>query len=305
MYPVELPELVNKAITVGGVVHGSPYERSLRRSSIASMVLSSVRMKPQGRALATTGLYDRAETTEKTGISFRLGMAFAAVIAGRILGVPQMMHVSSRAGGKGRRADLMGSDRSRGWHVLEAKSRTYDIGVKAMRDLLSDAKAQSSVTANDLSGNRSVATFCVSLAQLWRSPIRVILKDPPPDDDRWDLVFSDEAFFTEYYSPVVDLLDVRDAEPSGVSSVDDDAVGAWLPGGGVWLGISAPLLAIARRQGWVEAAELAGSADFPRTEDGRVHGSPDGHTVVVSADLLTERTSERARQGRRRRPGAA
>ena len=88
-HPVGMAELVNKAITVGGLVHGSPLERSRRRSGIVNIVLSSVRAAgapSASSALAVTGLYASTETTEKAGISFRLGMALAAVVGSRVLG---------------------------------------------------------------------------------------------------------------------------------------------------------------------------------------------------------------------------
>ena len=127
-YPVQVPEVVSRAITVGGFVSGSRYQRTMRRSSIANMVLSSVHVCSNPKtALATTELYNETETTEKTGVSFRLGMAFAAVAGSRVLEIKIMKHVRPRGGGGGRRADLVGMDRQRRWHVMEAKSRTYGI----------------------------------------------------------------------------------------------------------------------------------------------------------------------------------
>jgi hypothetical protein len=141
-YPVGLAEVVMRAITVGGTVRGSRYQKTMRRSSIANMVLSSIASRPSSE-LTTTELYDQTETPEKTGVSFRLGMAFAAVAASRVLRVNAMKHVRPRGGGGGRRADLVGLDRQRGWHVMEAKSRTYGIP----RTLVREAKTQARATA--------------------------------------------------------------------------------------------------------------------------------------------------------------
>jgi hypothetical protein len=95
-----MAEVVNKAITVGGLVRGSPLERSRRRSGIVNTVLSSVRaVGPPATTspLAVTGLYASTETTEKAGISFRLGMALAAAVASRVLGIKVLKHVNSRS----------------------------------------------------------------------------------------------------------------------------------------------------------------------------------------------------------------
>jgi hypothetical protein len=110
--PVTVADVANKAVTVGGVSRaGTDLQKTLRRGSIVALVEACVTVRPSDGALVTTELYDAMETTEKTAASFRLGMALAAVVAERVLGIDQLNHVSWRAGGPGRRADLYGHDR--------------------------------------------------------------------------------------------------------------------------------------------------------------------------------------------------
>ncbi|HEX7300283.1 MAG TPA: hypothetical protein VF257_14900 [Solirubrobacteraceae bacterium] len=69
-------------------------------------------MRDVGRygPLTTSSLFRHLETTEKAGISFRLGMAFAALISEHALGILVLEHLSRGnavlAPGSARRADL-------------------------------------------------------------------------------------------------------------------------------------------------------------------------------------------------------
>jgi hypothetical protein len=284
-YRVGLAEVVMRAITVGGTVRGSRYQKTMRRSSIANMVLSSI---ASGRSseLTTTELYDQTETTEKTGVSFRLGMAFAAVAASRVVRVNAMKHVRPRGGG-GRRADLVGMDKRRRWHVMEAKSRTYGIP----RTLVREAKTQARATAAALAARGlAIDTRSACVTDLSGDQVYVLIEDPPPSDET-DLVFewSDEEFFADYYSPVPDLLSIRDPQPSGLDDIDEECVGTWLPGARVWLGLDRRLLDLDRAgRPWRDAARAhawrAEAFEDEARED--VHHAPDGHALAIDPSVL-------------------
>lgn len=260
--PIGMAELVNKAITVGGLPAGSPRQRTLRRAAIASTVLSCVQPTGAGGKLMTTGLYNGTETTEKGGISFRLGMAFAAAVAGRVLGMKQLAHIPASSKG-GRRADLYGKDRLDRRHVVEAKCRSHGIDAKVKRD--AKAQTRASLAALRAEG-KAVETGSASLTDL-TDRISVLFTDPP-EGESGKLSFggfSEERFFAEYYSPVEDLLEVTGASASEVPEIDRFARGAWLPGGVVWLGLSRG------------AQEAEGRDPTPLS-----HISSDGHAVVLA-----------------------
>lgn len=286
-----MAELVNRALTVGGWVVGSPAERTRRRASISNMVLSSVRAAGPpvlASPLCVTNLYAHTETTEKAGISFRLGMAFAAVVASRVLGVPGLQHVSVAIPGvatSGRRADLVGFDALGAVHVVEAKARSHGFGPAVM----TDAKTQAGATAGQLAGlGTGVATASASVADLSVSPIRVLLEDPPLDlpPDRGGNEGNEQRLVRDFYEPVRDLLEVKPPEPSGYAGVDRVATGGWLFGADVWLGLRDDVAQRLRdgenvlRTG-VETASLEELHD-----PWLVSQTPDGHVVVLGTDAL-------------------
>jgi hypothetical protein len=278
-YPVTLPELINRAITVGGLVDGSPRERSLRRSAIASTVLSSVEEQPTG-ALAMTALYKHTEATEKAGISFRLGMAFAAVAASRVLGITVLRHIDRGRGGAGRRADLLGFDKQRRWHVVEAKCRTHGV----TEALLADAKVQARASADRLAAaGRPVATVCAALADLSQPRIGVLIADPPLRRRDGSRGFSEDVFLRRYYSPVLDLLRLRSAESSGDRRVDRVAIGAWLPGAPAWIGVTRAVYKLISETRPLRASGVLGAVRGPaETQSSLISFAIDGHVLVLA-----------------------
>lgn len=120
-------------------------------------------------------------------MSFRLGMAFAAVAASRVLRVNAMKHVRPRGGGGGRRAGLVGMDRRRRWHVMEAKSRTYGIP----RTLVREAKTQALATAAaPAARGLAIDTRSACVTDLSGDQVYVLIEDGTrpavSDGTRWD-----------------------------------------------------------------------------------------------------------------------
>jgi len=115
--------------------------------------------------------------------------------------------------------------------------------------------------------------------------VSVLLEDPPPSEGS-ELVFdwSDERFFADYYSPVPELLEVREPQPSGVPDVDNYAEGAWLPGAAVWLGLAREIAQLGQaRARWLAASELEFDSESGAGNDAaHVHRSLDGHVVVLA-----------------------
>jgi len=291
VYPVGMEELINKAITVGGFVQGSARERSWRRSAIANTVLSSVSIVPASRGRSNcvvTSLYDKTETSEKAGISFRLGMAFAAIVGSRILNIKVLKHVSARGGRSGRRADLVGVDAHGNWHVVEAKCRTYGVDARVRIQ----AKTQATSTAKNLiPGGKAISTASASLTDLSVEPIHVLLEDPPPPEDLLQGDFNEVNFLRDYYSPVPELLQVRSPERSGYDELDEFAVGAWLPGSAVWLGLATQIFDLVTSDDpWTASHAAAVSEIVLRDETWLMFGTPDGHVVVLGPSALQSAT---------------
>lgn len=213
---------------MGGRVDGTRAERTLRRASIGALVRSAVReggANIPAPALVASRLYTNIEPSEKAAITFRLGMAFAAVLASRILGVNKTLHLP----GAGRRGDLYGRDNLGGWHVIEAKARTAPVPAAVE----AQAKAQAAALVPTVNGIPvQVQTYSASLADLSpQQQFALLLNDPPRSDpgDGRQMPVDEERFVLEYYSPMPDLVEITGPEPSGNDEVDKFAVGAWRP----------------------------------------------------------------------------
>lgn len=288
-YPVGVAEVVNRCITVGGWVVGSARQRTCRRSAIANLVLSSVRLAGPPTVISplrVTHLFEHTETTEKAGISFRLGMGLAAVTASRVLGVPALAHVSVPGiPASGRRADLVGLDATGATHVVEAKARSH--GVTAAT--CADAKAQAAATSAQLTAlGTTVSTASVSAADLSTSPIQVLLEDPSVDTGGFNSD-DEDRLAREFYTPVRDLLETKLPERSGFDSIDMSATGSWLPGAEVWLGLVDEIKERLTAEERLTAGEnpLRTGGAFATSEDPwLVSVTSDGHVVVLGPRTL-------------------
>lgn len=274
-----IPELVMRAITVGGRVDGTRVERTLRRASVGALVRSAVRegdAAVPAPALVATRLYTNIEPSEKAAITFRLGMAFAAVLASRILGVNKTLHLP----GTGRRGDLYGRDNVGGWHVIEAKARTGPVSAAVH----AHAKAQAMALVPTVHGVPvQVQTVSASLADLSpQQQFALELNDPPPSDSRdgRQTPVDEERFVPEYYSPMPDLVEITGPEPSGNDEVDTFARGAWMPGGGIWVGLARDIPPRVAR--WQDVPE-GRDAPAPQHDPSLVHIGDDGHVVVLDS----------------------
>jgi hypothetical protein len=266
-----------RAITVGGRVDGTLADRTLRRAGIGALVRSAVREGDPtvpAPALVATRLYTNIEPSEKGAITFRLGMAFAATLASRVLGVNKTLHLP----GMGSRGDLYGRDNLGGWHVIEAKARTAPVPAAVRQQ----AKLQAAALAPTVNGVPvPVQTASASLARLSpQQQFTLLLYDPPrsePEDDR-HMPVDEERFVPEYYSPVPDLVEITGPEPSGNDEIDEFAEGAWMPGGGIWMGLSRDIPRRGAR--WQDLPEERVAA-APQHDPSLAHIGDDGHVIVL------------------------
>ena len=206
-------DIVHAAVTVGRrgwsdvFRHGaySAFEMVYR----AFMVHANLAGAGSG-GIYKTPAHDELDPSEKSAISYFLGLTFAKLVARRLLGVHWAMHldvytqylqpVVARGGGS-RRPDLVGKDTARRWLVFEAKGRTNAM----TNDVLENAKEQ----ARGLKTIRDVAPhLCVaSITHFRGSGLEVCLADPEVDGESLDLDVSERQFMGDYYKPFVALVD--------------------------------------------------------------------------------------------------
>jgi hypothetical protein len=285
LVPVNTADVVRAAVTVGGPVQGGLWHRSMRRASIAGTVLAAVSGSRRAAPVGTTTLYRRLERTEKGGVSFRLGMAFASLAAEQTLKVRLLEHLnranSTLAPGSARRADLFGMDRYGAWHVVEAKSRTHGV----TREDVSNAKQQAlNVTAVSKGGAQiRPATKSASLVDLALTPVRVRLIDPAGEAEAPSTYEVDvERFIATHYSVVPDLLELRGGpQPPPDGAVDDSVVGAYFPGTDIWIGVHASLIGESA-ESWVDRVNRVQPA---AQNEEQTSAGPDGHVLRIGSDL--------------------
>lgn len=286
---INTADVVRAALTVGGPVGGSVWHRSLRRAAIAGEVLAVLVGAGRAAPLFTSSLYRGLETTEKSGVSYRLGMAFAAIAAARVLDAPLLEHLnrtnSTLAPGSQRRADLYGIDRGGNTHVVEAKSRTY--GFTAAEVEYAKEQALNVRIVSPRGRPVTPSTRSASLADLSTAPISVLLADPEGEAETAVTYVVDPARLIQvHYSAVPDLLEIHGApQPPPAAEVDADVVGAFLPGTDVWLGVHQALLepTFSSWRAYFRGRESRGP-DAEEHEE-RVSRGRDGHILQVGAEL--------------------
>lgn len=287
-HPVTTADLARAAATVGGPVEGTAWRRTQRRTGIIATVHAALVEKRATHPVRTSTLYDRLETTEKSGVSFRLGMAFAHIVAERILGITMLEHLNHSNsilfpnGGK-RRADLFGFDANGDCHVIEAKGSTYG----PSQALVDYAKSQAAnIEVVDVkTGRYTPQTRSAAVADLSRTPVRVHLEDPPqeaPADEPYRI--DTEMVIAHHYSVVPDLVELRGESQDPPTRIDADVVGAYLQGSDVWLGVEKSLYGESRIP-WRRRIETEDAVLEPvLAEEDTVSVGRDGHVLQMGPE---------------------
>ena len=214
--PVSWPEVVHAAITVGRANwrdvfrHGlySKYEMLYR----ASMIYANLRAH-RGK-LATTSAFLALDPSEKSAVTYFLGLTFTKLMATRLFATEWLLHLDVYRDLlqpilRGRsRPDLVGLDLAGGWSVFEAKGRSSGLDRKTKIN----AKKQTQKL-------RKVAG-CVpqlrvaSIAYFSGGSLCVHMEDPDlVDAGAGDLPITEDRLLRDYYGPFTDLI-------SGVDDAD-------------------------------------------------------------------------------------
>src|SRR5258708_158777 len=161
--------------------------------------------------------YETSDPSEKTSISYYLGMTLAKLFAEVLFGVPRMLHVAvygqnyQIATGPGAsRPDLIGLSANGDWFVFEAKGRSHGLDNGA----LSTAKDQ----AQQVMTIDNTAPLCRIASQSFFSTngLRFRMDDPEPRDGSQlrNLKITRDEFVRAYYSPIRRILESRSSGTS-------------------------------------------------------------------------------------------
>lgn len=234
---VTLARLLWGAITVGAtpVALGAHPRPFIEMSWRAAMVEASVEEHaPSGRWRMTDGYY-RLDRSEKTAVSYFLGMTQAKVTCDMLLGVPHLVHLDAIMALQGRttnrsRPDLIGFDyASMTYSIsLEAKGRTRGRTDEVTRK----AKAQAKLLPNVLATTSNLRVASVAFFDrnwFWNA----YLEDPAGPYEGLDSQ-TIETLLVAYYRPIVATLLTAGIDRTGS---DDAIVFARLPGIDLTLGL--------------------------------------------------------------------
>ena len=148
-----------------------------------------------------SSLYNGLDPSEKSGVSYFIGMVAAKILGARLLDTPWLFHVSmveSLGGSVVLKAksqpDLIGLSRNRQWIVVEAKGRTWGYSAAAM----TAAKQQ---TRQLRSVNGQSPLLRVAIQAFFNPKLEWAIEDPAEfNEDATDLHFEAEDAMEMYYS---------------------------------------------------------------------------------------------------------
>jgi len=210
-------QLVWAAITAGKAA-GDEYAygiySALERLHRASMMRAYLLEASSGHLLQTLP-YVMSDPSEKTSISFYLGMTLAKLFAEVLFGVPRMLHVAvygqnyQIAAGQGAsRPDLIGLSANGDWFVFEAKGRSNEFDSEA----LSTAKDQ----AEQILSIDNAAPLCRIASQSFFSIDGICFRmddpEPPRNSRSRTLNITRDEFDHAYYDPIRSIVASRGSD---------------------------------------------------------------------------------------------
>jgi len=155
------------------------------------------------------------DRSEKVGLSYALGQAFASIFCEKVLQVPWTMHLDRYAdrfnvvfASTKHRPDLLGFNGT-GWLVIEAKGRSNGVD-SALRQRMAHQKR----AVGWINGIRpAMALGCVASFLPAHGTLRVDAVDPEEDDiEPAEVEVSLDLFMLAYYEPFVAALEMGNTE---------------------------------------------------------------------------------------------
>ena len=176
------------------------------------MIQANIRASGQGE-LVKTDAYLRLDPSEKSAVSYFLGLTLTKVAAHRFFGVPWLLHVDVYADDLDLlkvghfTPDLVGEDNLGRWHVLEAKGRSHGLD----NQMILRAKTQTAGLGR-ICGLQPYLRVA-SLAYFSGRTLCLHLEDPE-EVDRRAIDFhprgGENGFLRNYYEPFVHILSFDD-----------------------------------------------------------------------------------------------
>lgn len=251
-------EIIRSAVTVGRASWADvfPHAQYSIYEATYRILICAANLKQDGSgALLKTGAYNQLDPSEKGAISYFLGLTMAKLFSERLLKVRWLMHLDKypnlgsilRKGKK--RPDFVGLDAAGNWIVVEAKGRTGP----ASKALMSDAKEQ---CRNLRSIQSQYPSLRMATAVCFKgAAAQVLLEDPEDfDEDAEVLDLSRWQLITDYYRPIVDLLDGWGA-PS-IAEGESTYIANPFPDFGVTVGLDKRVYDVLKKTEWDPSEDL-------------------------------------------------
>ena len=206
-------QALHAAITVGTPLlrKGTHSQRHALAMATYKAVAVKATMDFSQTNLSGFSAYRQLDPSEKTNLSYWIGMVFTALLAKELVKVEQLLHAAcfkQRRIGKTNPAskslaDLVGRDANKDWHVLEAKGRQN----KPTAQNKTAWKMQCQ-TINRIGGKTpKTHSFCIAMVG---SIYRAELEDPDGKTGSIEIEFGrageDQDLLEAYYGPLRDVL---------------------------------------------------------------------------------------------------
>ncbi|MEK6323336.1 MAG: hypothetical protein AABN33_16975 [Acidobacteriota bacterium] len=171
-----------------------------------AMVRANLVEEASGRLRKSTA-FVALDRSEKSAVSYFLGLVFTKLIAERLFGVSWLLHLDvyrqylDPTLAFNERPDFVGTDTSGYWIVIESKGRSGG----APNDLLTKAKRQTR-SLRRVAGELPILRVAVA-TYFSRNDLCARIRDPEDfDEGAPDVDIGPETFGRAYYRPLVELL---------------------------------------------------------------------------------------------------
>lgn len=178
-----------------------------------SMIYANLRENSRG-LLARSAAYADLDPSEKSAVSYFLGLTLSRLMCHRFFNIAWLMHLDRytallrpRLSGRSR-PDLVGMNNRRDWIIAESKGRSNGL-------LLNDlTKAKAQTRKLRMVAGAYPALRCAIVTHFKGNTLHVTTADPEGwDKEASDLELNPDDFMRDYYSPIVDLFKQDLPEP--------------------------------------------------------------------------------------------
>ncbi|WP_139278492.1 hypothetical protein [Rhodococcoides fascians] len=219
-------KMIHAATTVGVAPAGSGGSRAVRTAlhgraraghrSLAELIwrvaMTDANLVRQSTGFMRSDGYMRLDPSEKSAVSYFLGMVQAKIIAGDVLNISHLVHLDSLPSfstATRSRPDFYGIDWShpKTCYFLEAKGRT--MGYSA--SVVAKAKKQTTLVTHHPNFDRLTGIASLSYFNrngFWTS----YLEDPPAESKTSPNAPSAGSLYASYYTPIIDAMTNADVD---------------------------------------------------------------------------------------------